>query len=217
MHHPTRLHIHTARASLRYMRRALATCAAGMWLLAAGAHAAPIYKCVDAQGAVAFQDTPCDARGRQVEVAAAEQPLIDAAAPRATPQAAKPSPQRTHAGRPRPTATRANASAKPPAVADAWECHAANGEVFYRHTACPSTIAGDGVVRERYVEHRNGTRARTDRGAWGRVPVHGAKVTRAAACQRMHSAAAAGRDGHQRDAQVSTYDRLMGRDPCAVD
>jgi hypothetical protein len=46
------------------------------------------------------------------------------------------------------------------------------------------------------------------------VPVRGVKIPRAEACRRIHSAGAAVRDGHRRDATVSTYDHLMGRDPC---
>jgi hypothetical protein len=45
--------------------------------------------------------------------------------------------------------------------------------------------------------------------------VHGVRISRAEACRRIHSAGAALRDGHLRDASVSTYDHLMGRDPCS--
>jgi len=39
-------------------------------------------------------------------------------------------------------------------------------------------------------------------------------VPRDEACQRIHSAGAIGRAGHQHDEDVSTYDRNLGRDPC---
>ncbi|HKZ09172.1 MAG TPA: hypothetical protein VJL61_00535 [Rhodanobacteraceae bacterium] len=96
-----------------------------------------------------------------------------------------------------------------------WECRAADGEVFYRHTRCPSSIVGDGVVRTGYAEKqaRQNTRARHN--AWSRVRVHGTRIPRAEACRRIDSASAAVRDGHLRDANVSTYDHLMGRDPCS--
>lgn len=199
-------------------------CGAVLWLFTAGAYAAPIYKCVDARSAVAFQDMPCAPHARQQQVAAASQPLIDAAAPRSTgdPAATAASTRRTGARSSRARALpRAKGTSKKSGAAMSWECRGANGEVFYRHTACPATVAGDGVVRERYAGRGSGTRAqartRTDRGAWGPVPVHGTKVTRAEACRRMGAASTAGRDGHLRDARVSTYDRLMGRDPCTVD
>lgn len=179
------------------------------WLMGGEAHAAPVYRCVDMHGNLAFQDTPCPAHARQQEIAVAPQALIGNPGERI---ADAPPPTRTPAAKAAPTRSTRAPRAKPET---AWECHAANGEVFYRHASCPSTVAGDGVVRERYIEQRNGTRTRTDRGAWGRVPVRGTRVTRADACRRMNAAAAAGREGHLRDQRVSTYDRLMGRDPCS--
>jgi hypothetical protein len=95
-----------------------------------------------------------------------------------------------------------------------WECDAANGEVFYRHARCPGSVPGDGTVRSGYAEKASGPGMRSRKGAWGRVPVHGKKIPRSEACRRIHSAGAAVRDGHARDETVSTYDRLMGRDPC---
>lgn len=97
-----------------------------------------------------------------------------------------------------------------------WECRAADGEVFYRHTRCPGSVPGDGVVRTRYAEALDASHTRRHRNAWSRVPVHGVKIPRSEACQRIHSAGAAVRDGHRRDAHVSTYDRLMGRGPCGA-
>jgi hypothetical protein len=98
-----------------------------------------------------------------------------------------------------------------------WECHAADGEVFYRHKRCPSSVPGDGVVRSAYAETFTGRHSRRRHTAWDRVPVHGKKIPRAEACRRIHAAGAAGRDGHLRDVRVSTYDHLMGRDPCDAD
>ncbi|MGH8125934.1 MAG: hypothetical protein ACREPK_08810 [Rhodanobacteraceae bacterium] len=95
-----------------------------------------------------------------------------------------------------------------------WECRAADGEVFYRHKHCPSSVPGDGVVRSHYTEKMSSGHSRRRRNGWGRVRVHGVRITRAEACRRIHSAGAAARDGHLRDATVSTYDHLMGRDPC---
>lgn len=201
----------------RWLVRGSLLCLSLQWLPATDAHAAAIYKCVDARGNLAFQDMPCATPGGQQQLTTVGQPLIDAAAPPPSvdPAATGSSSRRTGARSARaPAPARPSGSRKKSAAEFSWECRAANGEVFYRHARCPSTVAGDGVVRERYVEHRNGPRTRTDRGAWGRVPVHGTKITRAAACRRMDAASTAGRDGHLRDQRVSTYDRLMGRDPC---
>ena len=65
-----------------------------------------------------------------------------------------------------------------------------------------------------YAEKQSRENMRGRHNAWSRVRVHGVKVPRAEACRRIHSAGAAVRDGHLRDADVSTYDHLMGRDPC---
>lgn len=185
---------------------------AGCGLLLCGAiacaHAATIYKCVSPHGAVTFQDIPCATSAQQTRLDARGQPLIDPDAPRDTPA--------IRSTRPHPHATTRHVSharharlRRPPM---SWQCTAADGEVFYRHTRCPGSVPGDGVVRSRYAQTR--ARSRRRHNAWSRVPVHGVKIPRAEACRRIHSAGAAGRDGHLRDAHVSTYDHLMGRDPC---
>jgi hypothetical protein len=182
----------------------------------ASAHAASIYQCADAHGHLAFQDIPCAADARQrkldlhplpaignpAEVAAAER-RRDAAHARHAPRTAR-------STRKKPASSR-RSRVKP---AMSWECRAADGEVFYRHNRCPASIAGDGVVRSAYAEKQARKSIRGRHNAWGRVRVHGIKVPRAQACRRIHSAGAAVRDGHLRDANVSTYDHLMGRDPC---
>lgn len=191
-----------------------------LWLAAASAHAAPIYKCIDARGAIAFQDTPCATHVRQAEISAVGQPLIDAAA---LPSAAAPSPARSPGKRSNTRGPRAAAAIKPKAhsrksgAPRSWECHAADGEVFYRHDRCPGSVPGDGVVRTGYAEQRSRTHPRARQDAWQAVPVRGTPIPRDEACRRIRSASAAGRDGHRRDAEVSTYDRLMGRDPCNGD
>lgn len=174
--------------------------------LSAGAHAASVYRCVDGEGHIAYQDKPCPAQAQQREVALPPQPLIGAPGEHRT--QAEPAPRR------KTRTPRATQSTRPKPDMS-WECHAANGEVFYRHTRCPSSVPGDGVVRGRYAEKMAGKRSRTSHNAWSSVPVHGTKITRSEACRRIHAAGAAGRDGHQRDASVSTYDHLMGRDPCS--
>ena len=180
-----------------------------LWVIVAGAHAASVYRCVDALGRIAFRDTPCAAQARQHKLDLQPQPLIGAPGEHAA-RAAATTHTRNIARRSK--RSRRTAHVKP---ATSWECRAADGEVFYRHTRCPGSIPGDGVVRWRDGgDPPSGKRSRHRRNAWGAVPVHGKKITRVEACRRIHSAGAAGRDGHARDETVSTYDHLMGRDPC---
>jgi Domain of unknown function (DUF4124) len=182
-------------------------------VISAGAHAASIYRCVDAQGHLGFQDTRCAAHARQSKIDLHPLPTIgDAAevtASRARLQAMRKRRTTRHTRHPHTVRRRIRAKTRM-----SWECRAADGEVFYRHAHCPSSIPGDGVVRTRPVENMSSTRTRERHNAWSRVRVHGVRISRTEACRRIHSAGAAVRDGHQRDATVSTYDHLMGRDPC---
>jgi hypothetical protein len=182
--------------------------ALSMWGIASCAHAAAIYKCVGANGSLSFRDTPCAVHARQTKMDLAGLPLIDPGAPRhkAPARVRKPS---THLRK-----GHSRAHAHPRTQPMSWECRADDGEVFYRHTRCPGSVPGDGVVRSRYAEEMASSRTRSRQGAWSRVRVHGRKISRAEACRRIHSAGAAVRDGHARDETVSTYDHLMGRDPC---
>jgi len=99
-----------------------------------------------------------------------------------------------------------------------YECRASDGEVFYRHTRCPHSVPGDGISRS--GEDNGSTRTRGSRGrgrtrgAWGAVTVTSRKIPRTEACHRLDAIAAADRDGHARDEQVSVYEHLVGRDPC---
>lgn len=171
--------------------------------IAAGAHAASVYKCVDAQGHLAYRDTPCAAQAQQRKVELQSLPTIgdasEVAAQRHTNSApVRASSRKTH-GAPRKHSSsrlaRDNAETS-------WECRGADGEVFYRHTRCPGSVPGDGTVRSERVEQTKNSRTRGRQGAWGRVSVHGTKISRAEACRRIHSAGAAGRDGHARDETV---------------
>lgn len=194
---------------------ALAVCGMLLWLIAAGAHAASVYKCVDAQGHLAYRDTPCAADAQQRKLDLRPLPTIGdpsevAASKRAPTHYARPWSRERKTARARKPSMRATR----PKPETSWECRAADGEVFYRHRRCPSSIPGDGVVRGDYAETQSGKRSRGRRDAWARVRVHGTKIPRAEACRRIHSAGAAGRDGRTHDETVSTYDHLMGRDPC---
>jgi hypothetical protein len=184
-----------------------AACAVLLWACTSGAHAASIYKCVGTRGQIAFRDTPCATPARQQKLDVAAQPLIDPGAPRLA--------TTTHPSRPRTRTRHAAVPRRSRKQPMSWECRAADGEVFYRHARCPSAVPGDGVVRSRYAEMMASQHTRSRHDAWGRVRVHGKKIPRAEACRRIRSPSAAGRDGHQRDETVSTYDRLTGHDPCS--
>jgi len=185
-------------------------CGTMLWVCWASAHAASVYRCLDAHGHLAFQDTPCAGHAQQRELDLDPQPLIGA------PGEAAARIEATSAIHPRQRQRRrkvsAHASRAKPVMS--WECRAADGEVFYRHTRCPGSVPGDGVVRSRYVEKMSSAHSRSHHNAWSPVRVHGVKISRSEACRRIHAAGAAGRDGHQRDETVSTYDHLIGRDPC---
>ncbi|MGH8118145.1 MAG: DUF4124 domain-containing protein [Rhodanobacteraceae bacterium] len=179
-----------------------------MWFVAAGAVAAPVYRCTDAQGHVAFQDAPCPTSTQQEKRPLVAQPLIGSPGERT----AEAPPSRRQTATPRLRKRAPRAAAKPPM---AWECRVADGEVFYQHTRCPASVPGDGEVRVRFADRAGWKRKPKREHARGRLPVHGVPVTRAEACRRMEPVRAAGRDGHLRDQRASTYDRLMGRDPCS--
>lgn len=184
-----------------------------LWLACTtSAHAASIYQCVDARGHLAFQDIPCTAHAQQRKLDVLPLPAIGSAAEVAAAERRRDAAHGRHSVRHMRKKHASSRSRVKPRMS--WECHAADGEVFYRHTRCPSSIAGDGVVRAAYAEKQSRENTRRRHGAWSRVRVHGVKVSRAEACRRIHSAGAAVRDGHLRDADVSTYDHLMGRDPC---
>lgn len=205
---------HSHVASHRRSRAPRGAIAALLWLLATSASAGPIYKCVGSDGHVTFRDTACATGARQVKLDVAGQPLID-------PDAPPPAPD-TRADR-SAASTRQAASRRAPRTpararqAMSWECRAADGEVFYRHTRCPATLPGDGVVRGDYAEKVAAAYPRRRHDAWARVPVHGVRVARSEACRRIASAGAAVRDGHQHDEATSAYDRMTDRDPCAAE
>ena len=187
----------------------IALTAALLWGAASGAHAASVYRCVDAHGRIAFQDTPCATHARERKLDLQPQPLIGAPGEHTARVAAT---KHSRGIVRRSKKPRRTARVKP---ATSWECRAADGEVFYLHTRCPGSIPGDGVVRwQDGDDPPSGKRSRHRRNARGAVPGHGKKINRGEACRRLQSAGAAGRDGHTHDETVSTYDHLMGRDPC---
>lgn len=181
-----------------------------LWMVFGVLHAATIYKCVDGERHVAYRDTPCPAHTRQRRIDLRPLATIGRSAEVAAGGTRKRQAHRRRSSR----GSRRMQSLRRAKPVMSWECRAADGEVFYRHTRCPGSVPGDGVVRTRYAETSSTSHSRKRRNAWSRVPVHGVKIPRGEACRRIHSAGAAVRDGHQRDAHVSTYDHLTGHDPC---
>lgn len=174
----------------RCVRAALALLLAGAHF----AHAQAVYKCRDAQGHVAYQDRACPGAATQTQVALAPAPEP------------APSPEYSASARPaartgaRRTSTGSRRARAPEATS--YECRAGNGEVFYRHGACPKSIR---IGDSRGSGSRRGAAAPP-------VAVSALAMPRSEACRRMH--ASAGRSGHARDDAVSTYERNLGRDPC---
>jgi hypothetical protein len=161
---------------------------AGLFLLAIafGVRAGQVYKCTDASGAVAFQDRACVATQAQSEIDLAPAPAYT------------PSPQyavESHESRMRAVRTPARESRGE----HAYECRASDGRVFYRLGACPHSLAANGGAG----------RSKTS------VSVSGHSVSREEACAQMRRAGSIGRGGHELDEQISTYDKNLGRDPCA--
>ena len=162
--------------------------------LAGGVRAATVYKCIDAQGGIAYQAQPCAA-------AQHESTVVIAPAPRYAP-----SPQYATQARGGRTAPRAQ---YPPRRARAqnlsFECRASDGQEFYRHGGCPHSVAADPADSARGHGRSGGSS----------VSVSARAIPREQACAQMHRAGAIGRAGHQHDETVSTYERDLGHDPCA--
>jgi hypothetical protein len=74
--------------------------------------------------------------------------------------------------------------------------------VFYRQAACPKPIPASRAV------------AGQRKGGAKPVNVSATPLTRAEACHRLARAGSIGRNGHEHDETVSTYDKHAGRDPC---
>ncbi|MFI4970791.1 MAG: DUF4124 domain-containing protein [Lysobacterales bacterium] len=166
--------------------------------LAHGVHAQTIYKCRDGSGHIAYQDRACAAAQQEtrVEIAppppAVPSPDYGVASERRLPSARAARSQARHGGTHRTEAL-------------SYECRAEDGEVFYRHSGCPRSIATDAVGGR---GHGRSTRGK------GSVSVSAVSLTRAEACRRLAAAGSIGRAGREHDDRVSTYERNAGRDPC---
>lgn len=153
-----------------------------------------IYQCVDADGAVSYQDAACAATARQRRIEIAPPPSVDAEMP---------PPSRARATR--PSATPARHVAVTTREASSFECRTATGLRFYRHGACPKSVA---VADANAPIGRRGARASTH------VAVSAHPVSRREACRAIHAPGVIGRDGHQYDERGDAHTRNLGRDAC---
>jgi len=173
---------------------------AGLLLLglAAGARAENVYKCVDAHGDVAYQATGCAAQQTQSIIAIA-----------APPRSVAPPHYVVEHTRAAPPARIAHVTARDRGPREtAFECRASDGRLFYRLGACPHSIAAEITHAATKSRGRNAGKNA------GTANVASRPIPREQACHEIHRAGAIGRDGHEFDEHVSTYERDLGHDPC---
>lgn len=172
----------------------------GLFLLslALGARAESVYKCIDAEGHVAYQATQCLAQQRESVVAIPPQPAY-APSPRYVLE------QRASAASVRGSHVPLHLAAREMA----FECRVSDGRIFYRLGNCPHSVPGltDGAQQAR--RGKSGS----SRGG-GSAQVSSRRIPREDACHEIHRAGAIGRNGHEFDEHVSTYEHNLGHDPC---
>lgn len=194
-----------ASTHLRFATRCRRGIAALLLIIAgtATAHADAVYKCRDARGQIAYQDHACadPAQETRIEIAPAPPP---AASPDYAIEAVM-RPSRRQAGMRNAKTRRDHIDAV------SYECRAANGEVFYKHSGCPKSITV-ATANERHGAKGRKSAARGP--ATHPVAVSARPLARSEACKRMASGGSVGRAGREHDDAVSTYDRNAGRDPC---
>jgi len=164
--------------------------------LAGGVRAASVYKCTNPDGSVAYQDVACSEwqHARTLEIAPA-------------PAYAR-SPEYAVDRTPAPHSRLASASRRESPAAS-YECRTTDGQVFYRHSSCPHSVAAQSSGYS--GTHQHGARGPSGGAS---VAVSSTRVSREEACRQIHAAGAIGRAGHEHDEDVSTYERNLGRDPC---
>lgn len=196
---------------MRYMPRIrLVRQRALRWLLLtaslaifAHAHAESVYKCIDDQDRFAFQATPCALTSTQAIVAIEPAPARSAAPDYGIRERTQDSALR--APKQAAPARRASSSASQPL---SYECRMADGGLFFRHASCPKSVPSSNGAQS------GKRRGKTSNGGIRTLSVTSRPVPRAEACRQIRSAGAIGRDGHEHDEEVSTYDKNLGRDPC---
>jgi hypothetical protein len=173
---------------------------AGLLLLGmlAGVRAESVYKCVDAKGAVAYQAQACAVAQRQS--------VIDI--PPAPPLA--PAPHYVLARQNEPTTRGSRAPRERATKETAYECRVSDGRIFYRLGACPHSLGADTGNDSKTSRGKSSSA----RGSSGAAHVASRQIPREQACREIHRAGAIGRNGHEFDEHVSTYERDLGHDPC---
>lgn len=180
------------------------------------AAAATVYKCTDGKDHVAYQAQPCAAplhgqvmQLRAVPIAAAAEPgrRDGTDASHSAGQQSRTAPQIRRGPALHGHRDTARRDTQADAAEPSWQCRVANGEVFYQHSPCPDRVATAGSPRD------GSTRGRR-RAAAAMAAVSARPLPRAEACRQIHAASASDRAGHERDEDVSTYERNLGRDPC---
>ena len=183
-------------------RRAAAVAAVIAWAALIGCarplQAESVYKCRGADGAVAFQDRPC--ASAQAESLVEIMPAPPSSKAPEYGRASRDDRGEKSRGAP---LSRGNPKERRDTVS--YECRAANGELFYRHTACPKQIAMPGISSPSSSRGRSAKEKQN-------YAVSAQALPRSEVCRRIASGGS--RDGHERDDRVPTYDRNLGRDPC---
>ncbi len=166
---------------------------------AARAQAGTVYRCSGDRGSTLYQDRPCAAATDQSVVALAPAPAY-AQSPHYALEREETAKTASHAPRPRTASRRAS-----PAAESSYECRTADGQVFYRHSACPHSVPA--------IDHGNAPHRGRSTAAKS-VAVTSTRISREDACYELRRGGAAGRSGRQHDQDVSTYDKNLGRDLC---
>ena len=166
--------------------------------IAGGVRAESFNKCIDAHGDIAYQSTPCASDAKTASIAVAPAPAY-APSPTYSVDTAKPLEQSRQ--------MRPIRQAHRDVEAMSYECRTSDGQVFYRHSGCPHSIASEKTAS------KNGKKG-SAHNAGASVTVSSRRIPREEACQQIHAAGAIGRSARAYDEDVSTYDRNLGRDPC---
>ncbi len=151
----------------------------------------PVFRCTGRAGAVSYQDVPCARDESAVELELA--PVPDYVPPASVDAPGTEADRRAEPRRLPPPPL-------PPKQPRSWRCIADNGEVFYRHDGCPTTLSI--VVLDPYAQAYANT---------GLVYVDSIPIRRSEACAAI---AAGGRFGSDRDQRAAPYEKLTGRDLC---
>jgi len=189
---------HTTRNARRLFSLGFLAIAASM---CGAAHAESVFKCRGSDGLVAYQDHACARNAVETQVE------LEPAPPVAEPNdAPEPRADRTPRKGTRTQGAHAHGATTKAEVVS-YECRADNGELFYRHGACPKQISAAGTQSGASPRRKAASGAQT-------YTVTAQALDRGEVCRRLARAGSIGRAGHERDETVSTYDRNLGRDPC---